>query len=187
VTRGTASLEGQLVWPGYPNDFAVGILSGSFRLEASKGQFAKIEPGAGKLLGLISLQSIPRRVTFDFRDIFSQGLAFDRITANVKLARGILLTNDFEIAGPATFVSMAGEVSLPAETQALTLRVVPEVGEGLALAATFLVSKLLSNPLGKVVAYEYAVTGSWDNPMVTRLSAPPPAKAAAATVEPAPK
>ena len=198
VTRGTASLEGQLVWPGYPNEFAPAILSGSFRLEASKGQFARIEPGAGKLLGLISLQSIPRRVTFDFRDIFSQGLAFDRITANVKLARGILLTNDFEIAGPATFVSMAGEVSLPAETQALTLRVVPEVGEGLALAATFLgtpvaglttllVSKLLSNPLGKVVAYEYSVTGSWDNPTVTRLSAPPPAKAAAATVEPAPK
>ena len=198
VTRGNATLEGQLVWPGYPNDFSVGNLSGSFRLDASKGQFAKIEPGAGKLLGLISLQSIPRRVIFDFRDIFSEGLAFDRIVANVKLARGILLTNDFEITGPATFVSMAGEVSLPAETQALTVRVVPEVGEGLALAATFLgtpvaglttllVSKLLSNPLGKVVAYEYSVTGSWDNPTVTRLSAPPPPKAVAATVVPAPK
>ena len=198
VKRGNATLEGQLVWPGYPNEFAPGILSGSFRLEASKGQFAKIEPGAGKLLGLISLQSIPRRVTFDFRDIFSEGLAFDRIAANVKLARGILLTNDFEITGPATFVSMAGEVSLPAETQTLTLRVVPEVGEGLALAATFigtpvaglttlLVLKLLSNPLGKVVAYEYLVTGSWDNPTVTRISAPPPPRAVAASAEPAQK
>jgi uncharacterized protein (TIGR02099 family) len=198
VKRGEATLEGQLVWPGYPNEFALGNLSGSFHLDASKGQFAKIEPGAGKLLGLISLQSIPRRVTFDFRDVFSEGLAFDRIAANVKLARGILLTNDFEITGPATFVSMAGEVSLPAETQALTLRVVPEVGEGLALAATFigtpvaglttlLVSKLLSNPLGKVVAYEYSITGSWDNPTVTRLSAPPPAKAVVSSAEPAKK
>ncbi len=116
----------------------------------------------------------------------------------MKLARGILLTSDFEITGPATFVSMAGEVSLPGETQSLTLRVVPEVGEGLALAATFLgtpvaglttllVSKLLSNPLGKVVAYEYLVTGSWDNPAVTRLSAPPPPKAVATSAEPARK
>jgi uncharacterized protein YhdP len=45
--------------------------------------------------------------------------------------------------------------------------------------STLLVSKLLKNPLGKVVAYEYQVTGSWDNPLVTRTSAPP-AKAAAA-------
>ena len=79
VSRGEAKLEGNLVWPGFPYEFAPGALSGRFRLEASKGQFAKIEPGAGKLLGLISLQSIPRRVTFDFRDIFSEGFAFDRI------------------------------------------------------------------------------------------------------------
>ena len=72
---------------------------------------------------------------------------------------------------------------MPQETQALTMRVVPEVGEGMALAATvfgtpvlglstLLVSKLMKNPLGKVVAYEYQVTGSWDNPLVTRTSAP---------------
>ena len=62
--------------------------------------------------------------------------------------------------------------------------------EGVALAATLigtpvlglstlLVSKLLRNPLGKVVAYEYQVTGSWDNPQVTRISAPAPQAAAA--------
>jgi uncharacterized protein (TIGR02099 family) len=183
VKRGEAKLEGSLVWPGYPYEFAIGALSGRFKVAANKGQFAKIEPGAGKLLGLLSLQSIPRRVTFDFRDIFSDGFAFDRIAGEVKVARGTLLTSDFEVVGPSAFVSMAGEVSLPQETQHLTMRVVPEVGEGVALAATFLgtpvlglstllVQKLLQNPLGKVVAYEYLVTGTWDNPSVTRLGAP---------------
>lgn len=191
LKRGTGKLEGQLVWPGMPNDFAVANLSGSFKVEATRGQFAKIEPGAGKLLGLLSLQSIPRRATLDFRDVFSDGFAFESIAGSVKLARGILLTDDFEIKGPSAFVSLAGEVSLPRETQSLTLKVVPEVGEGLALAATvlgtpilglstLLVSKLLQNPLGKAVAYEYLVTGSWDNPNVTRLGAPALPKAAAA-------
>jgi uncharacterized protein YhdP len=66
------------------------------------------------------------------------------------------------------------------ETQNLTLKVVPEVGEGVAIAATvlgtpvmglttLLVQKLLQNPLGKAVSYEYLVTGSWDNPTITRL------------------
>ncbi len=191
LKRGNGSLEGTLVWPGYPYDFALANLAGHFKVEAHRGQFAKIEPGAGKLLGLLSLQSLPRRALLDFRDVFSEGFAFDRIHGNVKVSRGVLLTDDFEISGPSAFVALGGEVSLPAETQQLIMRVVPEVSEGLALAATLigtpvlglstlLVSKLLKNPFGKVVAYEYRVTGSWDNPQVTRISGPSPKEAAAA-------
>jgi uncharacterized protein YhdP len=185
LKRGNGHLEGTLVWPGLPHEFSLERLSGSFKVEARRGQFAKIEPGAGKLLGLLSLQSLPRRAIFDFRDVFSDGFAFERIHGDVKVARGLLLTENFEISGPSAFVTLAGEVSLPQETQTLTMRVVPEVSEGVALAATLigtpvlglstlLVSKLLKNPLGKVVAYEYQVTGSWDNPQVTRTSSPPP-------------
>ena len=194
VTRGTGRLEGKLAWPGHPHDFSTSILSGSLEVRAQRGQFAKLEPGAGKLLGLLSLQSLPRRVTLDFRDIFSDGFAFESIEGSVKIARGIMLTDHFAISGPSALVSLSGEVSLPQETQTLTLRVVPEMGESAAVAATvlgtpvlglstLLISKLLSNPIGKVVAYEYLVTGSWDNPVVTKLSASPPPPAKAATAE----
>jgi uncharacterized protein YhdP len=197
LKRGGASgLEGRLAWPGLANEFALGRLSGSFKLYAEKGQFSKISTGAGKLLGLISLQAIPRVATLDFGHIFSDGFAYDSITANVNVARGILLTNDFEISGPAAFVAMSGEVSLPDETQNITLRVVPEFGESAAIAATvfgtpvlglstLLVSKLLKNPLGRMVAYEYAVTGSWDNPTVTNLGPerPPPVAKGPAAVD----
>ncbi len=194
VKRGQASLEGSLAWPGFAYDFGLSNLSGSFTVAASKGQFARMDPGAGKLLGLLSLQALPSRVTLDFRDVFSEGFAFERISGTVRVARGVLLTSDFEIAGPAALVTLAGEVSMPLETQTITLRVLPEMGESVALAATVLgtpalglstliVSKLLQNPLGKVVGYEYLVTGTWDNPSVTRISAPAPRAAAA---EPAP-
>lgn len=194
LKRGTGHLQGTLAWPGPPNEFALSSLSGSLKVDARGGQFAKIEPGAGKLLGLLSLQSLPRRAMFDFRDIFSEGFAFERIEGDVKVARGVLLTDDFEIAGPSAFVNLSGEVSMPQETQALTMKVVPEVGEGMALAATvfgtpvlglstLLLSKLMKNPLGKAVAYEYQVTGSWDNPLVTRTSAPPARAAASAAQE----
>ncbi|MBL0141491.1 MAG: TIGR02099 family protein [Betaproteobacteria bacterium] len=195
VNRGEAKLEGLLVWPGYPYEFSPGVLSGRFKVEAAKGQFARIEPGAGKLLGLLSLQSIPRRITLDFGDIFSEGFAFDRIAGDVRVARGILLTKDFEIDGPSARVTMAGEASLPMETQHLTVKVVPEVGEGVAIAATFLgtpvlglttliLQKLLKNPLGYVVSYQYLVTGSWDNPTVTQLGAAPSPQAAPAPEAP---
>jgi uncharacterized protein YhdP len=194
LKRGTGSLEGQLVWPGFPYEFSTSILSGTFKVESRRGQFAKLDPGAGKLLGLLSLQSLPRRATLDFRDVFSDGFAYETVEGNVKVARGIMLTDDFEISGPSAFVSISGEVSLPQETQSLQMRVVPEVGEGMALAATLLgtpvlglstllVSKLLKNPFGKAVAYEIRVTGSWDNPVVTRTSEPPASPKAAATAE----
>ena len=189
LRRGTGALEGTLVWPGFPYEFAVGNLAGTFAVSAAKGQFSKIQPGAGKILGLISLQALPRRATFDFSDVFSEGFAFERIHGDVKIARGVMITNNFEISGTAAFVSLAGELSMPQETQTLTMHVVPEIGEGVALAAavvgtpvlglsTLLVSKLLNNPFGKVVAYEYQITGSWDNPQVVRTSAPPPKTAA---------
>ena len=200
LKRGTGELQGSFAWPGFPADFSTSILSGSFDVKAKGGQFAKLEPGAGKLLGLLSLQSLPRRVTLDFRDVFSEGFAFETIEGRVKIARGILVTDSFAINGPAALVSLSGEVSLPRETQSINLRVVPEMGEGAAIAATvlgtpvlglstLLMSKLLKNPLGSMVAYEYQVSGSWDNPVVTKISAPPPsppapaAPAKAATAE----
>jgi hypothetical protein len=59
-------------------------LSGEMKLEASKGQFLKLDPGAGKLLGLISLQTLPRRFSLDFGDVFSQGFAFDSIQGSMS-------------------------------------------------------------------------------------------------------
>jgi uncharacterized protein (TIGR02099 family) len=191
VKRGDGRLEGNLVWSGYPYEFALAKLAGKFKVRAGYGQFAKIDPGAGKLLGLISLQNLPQRAAFDFQDVFSAGFAFDRIEGDVRIARGVMLTDGFEIQGPSAFVKMKGEISLPGETQNLTMRIVPEVGESVALAATvfgtpilglstLLVSKVLKNPFGQVVAYEYQVTGSWDNPQVTKLSGPPKEAAQAA-------
>ena len=183
LSRGDARLEGALDWPGEAYDFATDKLSGQLRVEAERGQFARIEAGAGKLLGLLSLQSLPRRITLDFRDVFSDGFAFDRVAGDVRVEQGVLRAQGFEIAGPSAFVTMTGEVSLPRETQSLAIRVVPEVGESVALAATvlgtpimglttLLLQKLLQNPLGKAVAYDYRVTGSWDNPLVVRPADP---------------
>lgn len=168
---GDARLEGQLSWPGHVNQFQTGILSGNFKISASDGRFAKMDPGAGKLLGLMSLQSLPRRITLDFRDIFSEGLAFNKIEGDVKIANGIMSTDNFEIKGPAAYIKTSGEVSLPTELVNLKTKVSPLVGEGAALgAAVFLtpvvgagvyaVSKLLEG----VLSYELSITGPWDNP-----------------------
>lgn len=180
VKGGKAMLKGQLSWNGSPTGIHYPSLSGTMSLEAHRGQFLKIEPGIGKLLGILSLQALPRRITLDFRDVFSDGFAFDDISMNVKASQGVVSSNDFKMDGPAAKVSMQGETSLANETQNLRVRVVPVLGDTVTGAAAFLggpvvglttllVQKMLKDPIGQIIAYEYSITGTWDNPVVTKL------------------
>jgi len=186
MQRGRATLTGKLNWAGNPQSIDYPSLSGELSLTADKGQFLKIEPGIGKLLGILSLQALPRRITLDFRDIFSEGFAFDNITCSAVVAKGVLRTQDFSMRGPSAQVAMSGNIDLAQETQDLHVRVVPSVGDSLSVAglmlahpiagvASFLAQRLLKDPLGQAFAYEYAVSGTWTDPKVEKLARETPA------------
>jgi uncharacterized protein (TIGR02099 family) len=180
VRNGTATMEGKIGWNGPPAGLDYETLGGEMRVEAARGQFAKLDPGAGKLLGLISLQSLPRRITLDFRDVFSEGFAFDSIAGKLTLKNGVMRTDRLQIDGPAARVVMRGETDLQHETQRLNVNVQPDLGGtaalGIALVnpligvATLLAHKILQNPLNQLFGFDYLVTGSWDDPKVEKLS-----------------
>ena len=192
---GRGGLEGKLSWPGHAYQFQTSNLSGAFKINAERGQFAKIEPGAGKLLGLMSLQSIPRRLSFDFRDLFSEGYAFDRIEGDLTIADGVMFAKKFEISGPAADVRMTGDISLPSERVNLSMTVAPRLSTVAAVGAGVLVNPLVGlgvllggeafkAPLERVLSAQYTVTGKWDNPEVERTgrtTAPVESKPSAAT------
>ena len=83
VRGGNATMVGKIGWNGAPSALDYATLSGEMTLEASKGQFLKLDPGAGKLLGLLSLQGLARRFSLDFGDVFREGLAFDSISSTL--------------------------------------------------------------------------------------------------------
>jgi uncharacterized protein (TIGR02099 family) len=183
VRRGSANLSGSLSWYGSPFTLDYPTLNGSFKLDAAGGQFVKLEPGVGRLLGILSLQSLPRRITLDFRDIFSDGFAFDSIGGQFAVTRGVMETRDLQIQGPSAKVLMSGTVNLGAETQNLKVRVQPAVGETLAVGAmianpiagavVWAAQKLFKDPLDQAFAFEYGVTGSWADPKVEKIGQAP--------------
>jgi len=179
VKRGTAKLEGKVSWAGTPTQVDFASLDGTLKAEAANGQFNKLDPGVGRLLGILSLQSLPRRITLDFRDIFSEGFAFDAITGSASAVHGVLTTQDLQIQGPSAKIFMKGMVSIPAETQTLRVRIEPALGETLAVgamianpavgAAAWVAQKILKDPFGQMFAFEYAISGSWSDPKVEKL------------------
>lgn len=188
VRRGSGSVEGSLSWADTPFGFDLPSLAGQVKADIRKGQFKKLEPGVGRLLGVLSLQSLPRRITLDFRDVFSEGFAFDSIVGGAEIARGIMRTNELDIRGPAAKILLSGQVNLMAETQDLKVRVQPAVGDTIATgtmlanpvagAVVWLAQKALDDPFGQAFAYEYAVTGPWSDPQVEKVKRDKDTKAA---------
>ncbi len=180
MRRGEATLDGKLSWNGSPQSFDYPSLSGSFKLDAKKGQFSKIEPGIGKLLGILSLQSLSRRLSLDFDDVFREGFAFDEAAGNVDIARGVMSTKDLTIDGPSAKVQISGGTNLVSETQDLRVKVVPVIGDTASIVATIfnpvigitslVFNKLFNNLVGRALAFEYRVTGTWSEPKVEKLS-----------------
>ncbi len=179
VQRGTAELTGNLSWAGNPQSIDYPTLSGHLDFKAYKGQFLKAEPGAARLIGVLSMQSW---VTLDFRELFGRGFAFDLVECSVNITNGTMTTKDFKMRGPSAQVQMDGQVDLVNETQDLHARVEPSVGNSISSIVAvvvnpiwglgaFILDKILKNPFGQALTFEYRVTGTWEKPVPERLKA----------------
>lgn len=180
VRRGRGQMEGTVSWLGSPMALDYASLTGSFHVNVESGQFLKADPGLAKLLSVLSLQSLPRRLSLDFRDVFSQGFAFDFVRGDVTIAEGIAATNNLQMKGVNAAVLMEGKADLARETQDLKVVVVPEINAGTAsLVATainpaiglgsFLAQMFLREPLMKAATQEFHVDGTWADPRVTKV------------------
>lgn len=177
---GEGKLEGDLAWRGSPFAIDYPSLAGKLKLSTSKGQFLKADPGVARLLGVLSLQALPRRITLDFRDVFSEGFAFDSVTGTADVEAGVLTTRDFKMRGVNANVLIEGTADLRQETQNLHVLVVPDVNAGsaslmYALLANpavglgaFIAQWVLRDPLSKAFSHEFDVTGKWSDPQVKR-------------------
>ena len=186
ISRGQAQASGDLAWSGAPQEISPEGLTGKVHLVVEKGQLTQVDPGAGRLLGLFNLSNLPRRLSLDFSDIFREGFAFDRIEGNLRFADQSMYTNDLRIEGPAARLQLTGRTGIADRSYDQTVVVHPQVGGTLPVAgalvggpgvgaAVFFLQKLLpARSADDDGGIEYRVTGSWDDPVITRVSAPPP-------------
>jgi uncharacterized protein YhdP len=185
LRAGKGRMQGEISWKGMPFALDIPSLSGQFQLNIASGQFLKVDPAAAKLLGVLSLQSLPRRLVLDFRDVFSEGFAFDGVTATASIAQGVVKTENFKMRGVAATVLIDGTADIAKEAQNLHVVVIPEINMGAASVVyglavnpvigvgTFLAQLFLRDPLMKAFTFEYQVTGPWKEPVVTKLARKP--------------
>src|SRR5450830_301872 len=182
LKKGKGKLSGDISWNGLPFSLDAPSLSGAIGLNVAAGQFLKKDPGAAKLLGVLSLQALPRLLKLDFHDVFSEGLAFDGISATAIINKGVLKTDNLKMWGVAATVLMDGSADIANETTNLRVVVVPEFNLGTgplvyALAVnpviglgSFLAQLFLRAPMMEALTYEMKVEGPWKAPVVTKMA-----------------
>ena len=178
---GRGKLEGDIRWNGLPYAMDVPSMNGQIRLDLASGQFLKVDPGAAKLLGVLSMQSLSRRFSLDFRDVFSEGFAFDGITGMAKISQGVARTENLKMRSVNATVLLDGSADIAKETQDMHVAVIPEINAGAASVVyalavnpviglgTFLAQLFLREPLARAFTYEYQITGPWKDPHVSKI------------------
>ncbi|MCG5498663.1 YhdP family protein [Ectothiorhodospira variabilis] len=176
---GRARVEASLDWPEAPHRFDLATLEGTGEFKVRDGRLVEVEPGAGRLLGLFSLNLLPRRLALDFRDFFQRGFVFDELTGSFRLSEGNVYTPDLRIDGPAARIRIQGRTGLVERDYDQTIVVIPSVRGTLPLAgallggpvaglAVFVFDRVagVGEHIDEAARVEYRVTGPWSSPHV---------------------
>ncbi|MEO5702657.1 MAG: AsmA-like C-terminal region-containing protein, partial [Gammaproteobacteria bacterium] len=181
IAEGKMHIDLTAHWMGAPMDFALARLNGTLAMNIGKGRFLDIDPGAGRVFGLLSIQALPRRLSLDFSDLFKKGFAFDSIVSEFALKDGNAYTNNLLMKGPSAIISVTGRTGLAAKDYDQMVMVKPQIGASLPLAATlaggpvagaavFLAQKIFQSQIDDITAYQYTIKGSWKDPDIKRVT-----------------
>jgi uncharacterized protein (TIGR02099 family) len=176
-----ADVTASLHWPGGPDARWRDHVSGDVAMRFEKGSLPELDPGAGRVVGLLSIAALPRRLALDFRDVFSPGFVFDEISGDFTVIDGDAYTDNLKMAGPGAEIGVIGRTGLrdrDYQQQAVVTaepgNVLPTVGALVAGptvgAAWWLFMRIFRKPLQGIGRASYCVTGTWDDPQVDRLT-----------------
>ena len=169
------------VWSGSPAQFALHRVRGTLAGEVGEGRILDVEPGAGRLFGLVNFATIPRRLSLDFSDFFKSGMAFDSIHGSFALNQGDAVTENLRVKAPSAEIKIKGRAGLVARDYDQEMEVIPRVRSVLPLVGVVaggpigavvgvLAQDVLRKPLDGIVTARYRVSGGWDKPDVVLIS-----------------
>ena len=171
IDEGEGVLTARLNWPGSLIDVDLEHLEGDVEFTLKNGRILDLEPGgAARLFGLFSLQTLPRRLTLDFSDIFSKGLGFDSIEGQFHIEDGDAYTRNFRLQGPNADIDLKGRIGLASQDYDQKVVVTPHITDATILLSVitsqpilFFLQQIMKEDIEKATSLEYSLTGSWNN------------------------
>ena len=181
IKDGTLVLNGSISWSGRPNNIDWENIDGALKINIKEGALLNVDAGAGRLLGLFSLNELPRRLSLDFQDTFNSGFSFDEISGDLTLTKGNIITDNLVAKSPVADILVSGRTGYVAQDFDQNITVIPAVSDTLPIAggllfgleigvAILIIDAIVGEEINKANLREYHLTGSWDEPVFTDLT-----------------
>ncbi|RUO34016.1 YhdP family protein [Aliidiomarina soli] len=176
VRDSSTQLEFDLHWDGSPAEFNKQSLSGAIDWELGSGYLRDVSDGGARLFSLFSLESLMRKLTLDFRDIFARGMFYSSFRGTLTIDEGIVYTDNTRMNGSAGDMDVRGSTNLVSEALDYQLVYVPKVTSSLPVLVAWMVNPptgiaalLIDRVLhdAQVISrLEYSITGTVSQPVV---------------------
>ncbi len=168
-----AKIDVNLNWTGGFHDFMLSHLNGTVDGQLDDGYLADVSDSA-RIFSVLSLQSLVRKLTLDFRDIFSDGMFYSNIKGNYQLDQGLLTTNNTKMDGTAGNLFMTGHTNLVTGELDYKMSYKPNLTSSLPVLAwiatlnpvTFLAGVAIDQVIKSQVVseFKFELTGTVENP-----------------------
>ncbi|WP_350431960.1 YhdP family protein [Shewanella sp. H8] len=174
-------LTGQLSWLGAPYHFALETLNGQLKFDLGKGHLSEISDKGARVFSLFSLDSLLRKLSLDFSDVFGKGLYFNTFNGNLTIDNGVVKTTDTEMDAIAGDMRVRGYTDLTTQSLNYDIRFVPQLASSvptvvllstsawtLGLGA-FALTKVLEPVIEVISEIRFRLTGTMENPQLEEL------------------
>lgn len=168
-----AKIDVNLNWEGGLHDFMLSHLNGTVNGRLDDGYLADVSDSA-RIFSVLSLQSLVRKLTLDFRDIFSDGMFYSDIKGSYQLEQGLLITDNTKMNGTAGNLFMTGNTNLVTGELDYEMSYKPNLTSSLPVLAwiatlnpvTFLAGVAIDQVIKSQVVseFKFELTGTVENP-----------------------
>lgn len=186
--EGTGVITAKINWTNFPWVYTYSGLNGQVNIDLKDGVFQHVNSRSARLLEVLSLQSLQRILSFNFRtgDEFKDGFPWNSIRGDLSLTQGVVHTKDLVVRSPIARIALTGGSDLNQKTWELDADVRPILDmSGAAVATAFVVNPIaglsalvtqfvLRNPIEQAMSAKYKVKGPWDEPELIPIGVPTP-------------
>ncbi|WNO59914.1 YhdP family protein [Rheinheimera sp. MMS21-TC3] len=180
ISGSDANVNFNLSWAAAPNQFDLSKLNGEVDYKLGEGSLTEVSDKGARLFSIFSLDSLVRKLRLDFRDVFSKGFFYNKMTGNLTLTKGVAQTSDAAIDGVPGNLAIQGYADLVGNKLDYQMSFAPKVTSSLPIIIAWMVNPatgLAALALDEVFQsaeviskINFTITGSIDEPIVTEVN-----------------
>jgi uncharacterized protein (TIGR02099 family) len=188
VRYGDAKAVMQVNWADAPNQFDFNKLNGTVSVVINNGSISQVDPGAGRVLGLLSLSELPRHLFLNFKELGS-GFNFDSIQGSFDITNGDAVTKNLNVDSSVAVVALRGRTGFGKRDYDLDITAVPRATNTLPVIAfllsggqagtvTWIFERIFGKKIDDSLAKRYTISGTWEKPLFTEVKSEASSQAA---------